>query len=134
MITDEDIRKITEAFITIANQTGKFDELVAQCKDRSLGIRIIGTRLRTGFVVGDGQFRILGSIDKPTVLVTMDKDTFWDIINAESPGLSRAKIYLGVFTEESINFEPPPGTQGGALHMENLIKLFSLLSEAVIGG
>lgn len=134
MISDEDIRQVTEAFVVIANKTGMLEDVIADCQGHSLAFRIIGSRFKTGFIViNDGKIRMLSELDKPEVTVTMDKETYWDVINSENAGLAKARFYLGVYTEESIVFEPPPGTQGGALQMENVIKVLSAVSECVMG-
>lgn len=132
MITDKDIIEVTEAFITISNKDGGLQSIIDSCGKNSLAVRIIGTRIKTGFIVQDGKFRMLSDVDRPTVTVTLDKETYWNIINSEDPGTARAKIYLGVFTEENIVFDPPPGTDGGALHVENLIKLFGAIAKTVM--
>lgn len=134
MITDENIRDVTEAFVQIANKTGSLDEIMKAYQDkRSMAIKITGSRFRTGLMFKDGKLRILSDIDTPTVTVTMDKEMYWNIINAESAGLARAMIYTAIFTEESIIVEPPPGVSGGALHIENVIKVFNLIAKTVIG-
>lgn len=135
MITDKNIQDVTEAFVDITNKTGALDEVTKQYDtSRSLAVRVLGTRFKTGFIMKNGGLKMLSALDKPTVSMTMDKETYWSIINSESPGIARAKIFVGVFTEESIVFDPPPGTQGGALHMENVVKVFSALAETVMGG
>lgn len=136
MITDKDIQNVTEAFITITNQTGALDDVVKQYDtNQSLALKITGSRFRTGFILKNGKLRMLGDLDKSTVTITMDKEKYWDVINSENPGIARAKFFLGVFTEESIKFDPPPGTEGGALHMENIIKVFTAMAQSVmIGG
>lgn len=133
MIGDEDIRQVTEAFVSIANKTGVLESVISDCRGHSLAFRIVGSRFKTGFIVNDGKIRMLSELDKPEVTVTIDKETYWDVINSESSGLARAKFYLGVYTEESIVFDPPPGTRGGALQMENVIKVLSAVSECVMG-
>ena len=134
MITDEDIRDVTEAFVQIANKTGMLEEVMSDYQDkRSLAIKIMGSRFKTGFIFKDGRIRMLSDLDTPTVTVTMDKDMYWNIINSESSGIARARIFTAVFTEESIIVEPPPGVSGGALHIENVIKVFNSISKTVMG-
>lgn len=134
MIADEDIRDVTEAFVQIANKTGMLEEIMRDYQDkRSLAIKIMGSRFKTGFIFKDGRIRMLSDIDTPTVTVTMDKDMYWDIINSESSGIARARIFTAVFTEESIIVDPPPGVSGGALHIENVIKVFNSISKTVMG-
>lgn len=134
MITDEDIRDVTEAFVQIANKTGMLEDIMKDYQDkRSLAIKIMGSRFKTGFIFKDGRIRMLSDLDTPTVTVTMDKDMYWNIINSESSGIARARIFTAVFTEESIIVDPPPGVSGGALHIENVIKVFNSISKTVMG-
>ena len=134
MITDEDIRDVTEAFVQIANKTGMLEDLMKDYQDkRSLAIKIMGSRFKTGFIFKEGRIRMLSDLDTPTVTVTMDKDMYWNIINSESSGIARARIFTAVFTEESIIVDPPPGVSGGALHIENVIKVFNSISKTVMG-
>uniref|UniRef100_A0A6M3JXW0 Uncharacterized protein n=1 Tax=viral metagenome TaxID=1070528 RepID=A0A6M3JXW0_9ZZZZ len=134
MITDEDIRDVTEAFVQIANKTGMLEEVMSDYQDkRSLAIKIMGSRFKTGFIFKEGRIRMLSDLDTPTVTVTMDKDMYWNIINSESSGIARARIFTAVFTEESIIVDPPPGVSGGALHIENVIKVFNSISKTVMG-
>lgn len=134
MLTDEDIRDVTEAFVQIANKDGTINDVMKEYQDkRSMAIKISGSRFKTGFIFKDGKLRMLSDIDKPTVTVTMDKEIYWKIINAESSGLAKAMIYTAIFTEESIIVDPPPGVSGGALHIENVIKVFNSISKNVMG-
>lgn len=134
MITDEDIRDVTEAFVQIANKTGMLEEIMRDYQDkRSLAIKILGSRFKTGFIFKEGRIRMLSDLDTPTVTVSMDKDMYWNIINSESSGIARARIFTAVFTEESIIVDPPPGVSGGALHIENVIKVFNSISKTVMG-
>jgi len=58
---------------------------------------------------------------------------YWNIINSESSGIARARIFTAIFTEESITVDPPPGVSGGALHIENVIKVFTYIAKTVMG-
>lgn len=134
MISDEDVMEITQAFVQIANEGGRLTQVVEQYRsNRSLAIRILGTRIRTGFIIKDGRIQMLSDLDHPTVTMTMDKATYWDIINSADSKLARAKVYAAVFTEERLTIDPPPGTQGGALHLQNIITVFSQISQLVMG-
>jgi len=134
MITDEDIRDVTEAFVQIANKTGMLEDIMKDYQDkRSLAIKIMGSRYKTGFIFKDGKIRMLSDLDTPTVTVSMDKDMYWNIINSESSGIARARIFTAIFTEETISVDPPPGLSGGALHIENVIKVFNSISKTVMG-
>lgn len=134
MIADEDIRDVTEAFVQIANKTGMLEDIMKDYQDkRSLAIRIMGSRFRTGFIFKEGRIRMLSDLDTPTVTVTMDKEMYWNIINSESSGIARVRIFTAIFTEESITVDPPPGVSGGALHIENVIKVFNSIAKTVMG-
>lgn len=134
MITDNDINELTECFVEIVNKTGELETITQSYKDkRSLAIQIVGTKINTGFIIDDGELRMLDGVDKPTIKVTMDKNTYWDILNSPSSGLARAKIFTCVFTEESITVSPPPGIGGGMLHIENVVKIFSIIAKQAMG-
>lgn len=134
MIADEDIRDVTEAFVQIANKTGMLEDIMKDYQDkRSLAIRIMGSRFKTGFIFKEGRIRMLSDLDTPTVTVTMDKEMYWNIINSESSGIARARIFTAIFTEESVTVDPPPGVSGGALHIENVIKVFTYIAKTVMG-
>ncbi len=134
MITDEDIRDVTEAFVQIANKTGMLEDIMKDYRDkRSLAVKIMGSRFKTGFIFKEGRIRMLSDLDTPTVTVAMDKDMYWNIINSESSGIARARIFTAIFTEETISVDPPPGVSGGALHIENVIKVFNSISKTVMG-
>ncbi len=134
MIADEDIRDVTEAFVQIANKNGVLDDVMTDyIGKRSLAIKILGSRFKTGFIFKEGRIRMLSDLDAPTVTVTMDKDMYWNIINSESSGIARARIYTAIFTEESVTVDPPPGVSGGALHIENVIKVFNQIAKTVMG-
>ena len=132
-ITDQAIQEVTEMFVEIANLDGSIEAIFESYKDnRSLAIEVADSRFKTGFIMQAGKIRMLSSLDKPTVKIAMLKPTYWAIINAGSVAESRAMIYRGVFTDESILFDPPPGVDGGMLHLENLMQVFSFIAEKVV--
>ncbi len=134
MITDEDIKSVTEAFIQIANKTGSLEEVMNDYRDkRSMAVKIIGSKFRSGFIFKDGKVRMLNDLDKPTVTVIMDKEMYWNIINSESWGLAQARAVTAIYTEETITFDPPPGVGGGALHIKNVLKVFEYMFKVVTG-
>ncbi len=92
-----------------------------------------GSRFKTGFIVQGGRIRMLSDLDTPTVRIMMSKPTYWAIINANSATEARAMIYRGVFSDESILFDPPPGIDAGMLHLENVMQIFSYIAEKVMG-
>lgn len=134
MITDDDIKEITECFVEIVNNTGELEAITKKYNgERSLAIQIAGTKINTGFIIDDSKLRMLKTVDKPTVEVTMDKNTYWEILNSTNSGLARAKIFTCVFTEESIKVSPPPGASGGMLHIENVVQIFDIIAKQVMG-
>jgi len=133
MITDDDLKEITECFVEIVNKTGELETIAQNYTDHSLAIQITGAKVNAGFIIDNGKLRLLDVVDKPTIKVTMDKNTYWDILNSKSSGLARAKIFTCVFTEESITVSPPPGIGGGMLHVENVVKIFGIIAKQVMG-
>jgi len=134
MITDSDIKEITECFVEVVNKTDELGSIAKSYKDdRSLAMQIAGTKIDTGFIIDDGKLRMLKLVDKPTVRVVMDKNVYWDILNSSNSGLARAKIFTCIFTEESIKVYPPPGVGGGMLHIENIVQIFDIIAKQVMG-
>jgi len=134
-ITDADIRTVIDAFVAIANDTSALVEVLNTARiKRSLGVRILGTSSNEGFIIEGGKIRRLHRLDNPTVTVTTDKATFWYIINSPSAKVARLRAYQGIFSEETVHVDPPPGVEGGALHIEGLLMLFGLVAESAMGG
>lgn len=127
MITDEDLKEVTELFIGVANETGALDEVIAEYVDRSLAISIHDSAYTTGLLFKGGKIRSLKTLDRPTCLVTTDKNTFWKIINEDDPELQRLLIYTAFLTERSLAFQTTDGDI--QIHSENLIKIFSRIAE-----
>lgn len=127
MITDDDIKEITELFIEVANDTGALSEVMDEYKERSLALKIHDSAYKTGFIFQNGKIRALRSLDRPTCLVTTDKNTFWKIINQDDPDLQRLQIYTAFLTEKSLSFRTDDGDI--QIHSENLIKIFSNIAE-----
>lgn len=133
MITDDDIKDITKCFVEIVNKTGELETITKSYKgERSLSVQITGTKINTGFIIDSEKLRMLEKIDKPTIEITMDKNTYWDILNSTDPGLARVKIFTCIFTEESITVSPPPGLGGGMVHIENVINVFDIIAKQVM--
>lgn len=134
MITDDDITAVVDSFITIANENHALDHLLSQYhSNRTLGVRVVGTKFKSGFMFKNSRLQRLSDIDKPTVTVTMDKNIFWHIINSESAKIAKLKVYHAIFSEETVLVEPPPGIESGALHLENIMQVFGAISEMVMG-
>jgi hypothetical protein len=151
MISDEDIEEIVGLFIEVANATDALDEVMKDYQDRSLGIKIWDSRYNTGLILQNGRLRALKTLDRPTCVVTIDKNTFWKVLNldkraVEQPGdkdlppdkrqqvihnrlaeLRRLTIYTAFFTERTIDLSSEDGDI--QIHSENLIKIFSKIAE-----
>jgi len=127
MITDEDIKEITELFIEVANDTDALSEVMDEYMERSLALKIHDSAYKTGFILQNGKIRSLRTLDRPTCLVTTDKNTFWKIINQDDHDLQRLLIYTAFLTEKSLSFQTEDGDI--QIHSENLIKIFSKIAE-----
>jgi len=133
-ITDSDLKTIIDSFVDIANSDGELQSVMDTYQsDRSLGVKILGSKLNSGFMISDRRLKFLTELHKPTVLVTMSRTTFWDVINSENGNLARMKVYRGIFTDQDILVDPPPGLESGMLHIENVIKVFSRVAQVVMG-
>ena len=127
MITDNDVKEVTELFIEVANDTGALSEVMEEYKERSLALKIHDSAYKTGFIFQNGKLRALRTLDRPTCLVTTDKNTFWKIINQDDPDLQRLLIYTAFLTEKSLSLQSDDGDI--QIHSENLIKIFSNIAE-----
>ncbi len=127
MISDENIKEIVGLFIEVANGTDALADVVKDYMDRSLGIRIYDSKYSTGIMFDRGKLRSLKTLDRPTCIVTMDKNTFWKILNIGDPNLQRLAIYTAFFTERTLELNSQDGDI--QIHSENLIKIFSKIAE-----
>jgi len=133
MIQDSDIKRLTELFVEIGNRDGGLNRIFEQYRDsRSLAIRITDSKYQTGFIFRDGRIHLLTVLDKPTVTISMDKLTYWNIATASTVQEARARIFAGVFTNETIRIDPPPGIGGGVLHVQNLVRIFTQIAKVVM--
>lgn len=132
-VKDEDVREVIDLFVQVANDTGILTSIAQSYRnDRSLGIRITDAGVKTGFMLQEGRIVLMSATDRPTVIVAIPKDVFWRVINAESPVAAKALIYNGVFCDDTISMNPPPGAQGGALHLENLVLIFERIMKVTM--
>lgn len=127
MISDEDIQEILKLFIEVANGTNALDDIISDYTDRSLGIQIYDSKYSAGILFDQGKLRSLKTLDRPTCIVTTDKNTFWKVINIGDPELQRLAIYTAFFTERTLDLNSPDGDI--QIHSENLIKIFSKIAE-----
>ena len=134
MIKDEDIKDITECFVELVNGSDDLKGLMADYShDRTLAIKIIGTQFETGFIMDGDKIRMLTKVDSPTVTATMDRNLYWNILNAATANIAEVLLMKGIYTDEVITLIPPPGIDGGAVHLMNIVKIFKLITEKVIG-
>lgn len=134
MISDRDIKDVVNAFVDIANSTGVLTSVASQYDTggRSLGIRIVGnSKFKTGIIIEDNTIKSMRMMDEPTVTATIEKITFWNIINAPTAEVARTAIYTSMYTEQTIDLDPPIG-KGAELHFENIIKIFNAVANEVI--
>ncbi len=127
MITDDDIKEITELFIEVANDTNALSDVMDEYGERSLALKIHDSAYKTGFIFQNNKLRSLRTLDRPTCLVTTDKNTFWKIVNQDDPELQRLLIYTAFLTERSLSLHSEDGDI--QIHSENLIKIFSNIAE-----
>jgi len=153
MITDDDIKEITELFISVTNKTGALSETMDEYRERSLALKIHDSAYKTGFILQNGMIRSLRTLDRPTCLMTTDKATFWKIINVKESDVERPEdkhlpakqrkieiqkrldelrrliIYTAFLTEKSLTLRTDDGDI--QIHTENLIKIFTKIAEMV---
>lgn len=134
MIEDSDILEITTCFVDLVNSSPELKGLMVDYSNqRTLAVRIINTNFETGFIMDGDMIRLLTKVDKPTVTATMDRNLYWQILNAKSASLAEMMLMKGVYTDEAITLQPPPGIGGGAIHLVNIVKIFKLITQTVIG-
>ncbi|NIA10048.1 MAG: hypothetical protein GWP10_10050 [Nitrospiraceae bacterium] len=127
MITDDDIDEVVKLFIEVANGTDILKNVMDDYKNRSLGIRIYDSAYNTGFILQQGRIRAIRKLDMPTCIVTLDKATFWKVLNIDDPDLQRIAIYTAYYTERTLSLNSQDGDV--QIHAENLIKIFTKISE-----
>jgi len=133
-LTDRDLKEIIEAFVDVVNNDDCLQEVLDTYRgDQSLGIHITGSNLKTGIIASGGRLRVLTTLDHPTIMISMGGAIFWDIINSKTGNLARVKVYRGIFTDQDITVEPPPGIESGMLHIENLVAVFTRFAKVVMG-
>lgn len=134
MITDNDVKEVVTAFVDIANSTDVMKEITRNYETggRSLGIRIVGgSKFKTGLLFKDGELKLMSALDEPTVIATLEKITFWNIINAKTAEIAKIQIISALYTEQTLFMDPPIG-EGGELHFENVLKIFQAVSKEVM--
>jgi len=129
MITDDDIDEVIKLFIEVANGTDILKEVVEDYRERSLGVRIYDSTYNTGFILHQGRIRAIRKLDMPTCVIILDKATFWKILNIDDPDLQRIAIYTAYYTERTLSLNSQDGDV--QIHAENLIKIFTNISEIV---
>jgi len=129
MITDKNMDDLVKIFVDVANRTDALDEVTDDYRNRSLGIKIHDSSYHTGLMVQNGKINMLRTLDRPTCLVTVDKDTFWKLLNIDDLELQRIAIYKAFYTERRLEISSGDGDI--QIHAENLIKIFTKIAEVM---
>ena len=123
MISDQDMDELVRLFVGVANDTGALSEVTDDYQSRSLAIKIYDSAYNTGLIVSHGKINMLRTLDRPTCIVSIDKETFWRLLNVNDNELQRIAIYKAFYTERTLDLSSSDGdTQ---IHSENLIKIFT---------
>ena len=129
MISDQDVDKLVKIFVGVANDTSALSDVTDDYQDKSMGIKITNSTYNTGLMVNAGKITLLRTLDRPTCSVTIDKVTFWKLLNAKDAELQRIALYKAFYTERSLTIESSDGDI--QIHAENLIKIFTKISEVM---
>ncbi len=129
MISDQDMDELVGLFVDVANRTGVLSDVTNDYQRRSLGITIYDSSYNTGLMISNGKIAMLRTLDRPTCVVSIDKKTFWRLLNVNDIELQRIAIYKAFYTERSLNLASSDGdTQ---IHAENLIKIFTNITRVM---
>ncbi len=129
MISDQDMDELVRLFVGVANDTGALSDVAGDYQNRSLAIKIYDSAYNTGLMVSHGKITMLRTLDRPTCVVSIDKETFWRLLNIGDKDLQRIAIYKAFYTERSLNISSSDGdTQ---IHAENLIKIFTNITSVM---
>lgn len=129
MITDQDMDEMVKLFIEVANSTGALSDVTDDYQSRSLAIKIYDSAYNTGLMVSQGRIAMLRTLDRPTCTVSIDKETFWRLLNIGDNELQKIAIYKAFYTERTLNLASSDGdTQ---IHAENLIKIFTNITKVM---
>ncbi len=129
MITDKNMDDLIKMFVDVANSTNALDEVTDNYQNRSLGIKIHNSPYHTGLMVQNGKIAMLRTLDRPTCLVTVDKELFWKLLNMHDLELQRIAIYKAFYTERRLDISSGDGDI--QIHAENLIKIFTNIAEVM---
>jgi len=129
MISDQDMDELVRLFVGVANDTGALSEVTDDYQNRSLAIKIYDSAYNTGLMVSQGKINMLRTLDRPTCVVSIDKETFWRLLNINDNDVQRIAIYKAFYTERTLNLSSSDGdTQ---IHAENLIKIFTNITRGM---
>ena len=129
MISDQDMDELVKLFVDVANDTGALSDVTDDYQNRSLAIKIYDSAYNTGLMVARGKINMLRSLDRPTCTVSIDKETFWRLLNVDDNELQRIAIYKAFYTERTLQLSSSDGdTQ---IHAENLIKIFTNITRVM---
>ncbi len=129
MISDQDVDDLVKIFVSVANDTGALKDVTDDYQNRSLGIKIHDSAYNTGLLVHSGKITLLRTLDRPTCVVTIDKVTFWKLLNIDDMDLQRIALYKAFYTERRLTLTSSDGDI--QIHAENLIKIFTKISEVM---
>lgn len=127
MVSDADLEELMDLFVGVANGIPNLEPVLAECHDRSLAIRVHDSNFTKGIMFERGKIRLLQSLDRPTVTVTTDKDTFWDIVNSDNAEMQQKLIFVSLFTTRALEVNCPD--KDVMFHLLNVNKIFKAIME-----
>lgn len=127
MVSDSDLEELMGYFVQVANGIPELEPVLDEYHDRSLAIRVYDSNFNKGIMFERGKIRVLQSLDRPTVTVTTNKDTFWDIVNAENAKIQQTLIFTSLFTTRTL--EVNCEDQDTMFHLLNVNKIFKAIME-----
>jgi len=131
MVSDADLEELMELFVSVANGIPELEPVLYEYRDRSLAIRVYDAQFTKGILFERGKITVLQTLDKPTVTVTTNKDTFWDIVNAENAETQQMLIFTSLFTTRTL--EANCVDQDVMFHLLNVNKIFKAIMEMTGG-
>jgi hypothetical protein len=127
MVSDADLEELMDLFVGIANGIPNLEPVLTEYHDRSLAIKVYDSNFTKGIMFERGKIRLLQSLDRPTVTVTTNKDTFWDIVNSDNSEIQQKLIFVSLFTTRTL--EVNCSDQDVMFHLLNVNKIFKAIME-----
>ncbi len=127
MVSDADLEELMDLFVGIANGIPNLEPVLTEYHDRSLAIKVYDSNFTKGIMFDRGKIRLLQSLDRPTVTVTTNKDTFWDIVNSDNSEIQQKLIFVSLFTTRTL--EVNCADKDVMFHMLNVNKIFKAIME-----